>query len=303
MKSTAFLVLISLVACVTPPREEFFQDYLTLGNGYYDLKKWPEAERYYRRAMEIQPLVPAVAFNLARVLIEAGKLDDAVKLLQEIKTRDPENLLVRKSLAYVLFWKGQERNALAEYTSISEEMPGDLDTLYNLGLVASKLEETQLSRTALEKWLELNGTATVPKDVWIALETVYRKLEDAAGLKKVLESLVMSDPGNPARALELAGIWEKEGNWTQMVAKLIQADQILTIVTKTDAELRWKIGEIYLLQLSQPDTSLEWFGKAIEAKFANRTKAEELLARPEILNPEPIKLFFEEKGLLGGRAP
>ena len=58
-------------------------------------------------ALELKPVYAQAHCNLGRVLLEAGRLDEAIAHLQKALEIQPDNAMVRSNLAGALLKKGQ----------------------------------------------------------------------------------------------------------------------------------------------------------------------------------------------------
>lgn len=62
-----------------------------LGNLYFDSQQWPQAERWYRRALEVEPGNPDITTDLAVVYRYTGQPEQSLGLLDRVLERDPEH--------------------------------------------------------------------------------------------------------------------------------------------------------------------------------------------------------------------
>ena len=90
-----------------------------LGITFFMRERLVDAEKHLRRALEIDPKFTDAKTNLGRVLIDAGKLDIAIKLLEEA-TQDLTYENAEKAylnLGIALFKKGQYESAKKNFES------------------------------------------------------------------------------------------------------------------------------------------------------------------------------------------
>lgn len=296
MVHLAGVFVFLLFSCQTAPEVALAEDYLNLGYAYYELKNWNQAERFLNRAIQLNPANHAARFNLALTLLQLSKPEEAISQLEILLQDDPENTALLKTLGYAYYWKKDFEASRRTYQKALSILVQDRDTQFNLGLIAYELKEDNEAKKLLEDWM--SGETSVPDSLWPILENLYRRLNDDAGLTRVLAKIIEKNKNDQSRLLELAGLYAKAGHWEERVALLIQLDSLQSLQGKPDPRQRWDIGETFLFQLRQQDPALEWFGKAIQAGFRDVQRAEVLLARTEVLNPELIRSFFIEKRLL-----
>ena len=73
------------------------------------------AERGYREALKMKPDLDAAATNLGALLVEAGKVDDAITVLKGAIARRPDAGELRLNLAVALAQKGDQAAATKEF--------------------------------------------------------------------------------------------------------------------------------------------------------------------------------------------
>jgi len=73
-----------------------------IGNAFYGMRQATDAERAYRRAVELEPLLLDATFNLAGALVAQGRFDEAADCYRRILELDPRDDQARKNLEAVL---------------------------------------------------------------------------------------------------------------------------------------------------------------------------------------------------------
>lgn len=296
MRATAILSAVLLMACQTAPEVELAQDYLILGTAYYEQKNWSQAERFLGRAVALDPTNRAARYNLALSLLQQSQPEAAQPHLETLLQSDPDNTLLLKALGYALFWQKRFAQAQEIYRRILTLLPEDRETLFNLGLTAAESGDTEAGLRHLEAWLDQEPTP--PDSIWPILEPLYRRSGNEDGLLRVLPKLIEKNRNDLARMAELAALYERKERWQDQIDLLTRIDDVRTQQGQADPQVRWSIGEIHLLRLRQQDPAVEWFGKAIQAGFRDARRAESLLSRSEVLNPDFLRNFFVERRLL-----
>lgn len=85
-------------------RQDKFEDLATLGNGFFDLKNFEEAEKWYSKALEKNPEDVDVRTDLGSTFMERANpdLDRAIKEYQTSLSKNPnhENSLFNLAIAY-----------------------------------------------------------------------------------------------------------------------------------------------------------------------------------------------------------
>lgn len=296
MRAAALLSAVLLMACQTAPGVDLAQDYLTLGTAYYEQKNWSQAERFLSRAVALDPTNRAARYNLALSLLQQSQPEAAQPHLEALLQSDPDNTLLLKALGYALFWQKRFAQAQQIYRRILTLLPEDRETLFNLGLTAVESGDTEAALRHLEAWLEREPAP--PDSIWPILEPLYRRSGNEDGLLRVLPKLIEKNRNDLPRMAELAALYERRERWQDQIDLLTRIDEVRTQQGQADPQVRWSIGEVQLLRLRQQDPAIEWFGKAIQVGFRDARRAESLLSRPEVLNPDLLRNFFVERRLL-----
>jgi putative thioredoxin len=116
-----------------------------------------KARQSLQRALELEPENPGVAADVARLLLEDGRYDDAEELLSRLSREARDDPQVKSALALVSFARtAQEAPPVAELEARLERAPGDAQLRHQLsarrlmagdheGALALLLETLQLS--------------------------------------------------------------------------------------------------------------------------------------------------------------
>lgn len=155
------------------------------------------ALQWYQRAMRTAPELPAPAFAHAQALLDAGRLDDAVRAytglqrfrgelgatllalgalamlrhqpdeaawyLRRAVREAPRSLLVRQSTAAAELARRDARAALLQLEPALRGWPEDATLHYLLGLARALLRERGAARAALTRAIELDGRLDVAR--------------------------------------------------------------------------------------------------------------------------------------------
>ena len=125
-----------------------------------------QAERDYRRALELDPGFTPARFNLANLLNLLGNNAEAETVLQEGIERAPEEGELHYSLGLVLAEEGRFEPAAASLARAAALLPDRSRVRYNLGLVLQRLGRPDEAEAAL---LEANTLNPRDPDVLAAL--------------------------------------------------------------------------------------------------------------------------------------
>lgn len=80
---------------------------------HYDWQ-WADAEREFRRAIELNPSYPLAHLWYANLLMSRGRLDESIREVKLAQDLDPFSLVVNTNVAWVLQVAGRDSEALAQ---------------------------------------------------------------------------------------------------------------------------------------------------------------------------------------------
>jgi len=107
--------------------------YLTIGDSYYDEKRYEDAVNFWNKLIEAVPSQGHLVIErLKKTLFELGRFGDIIDICQNILAHDPKNLVARRSLAEFYEKKGETELAVEILEQIMDDYPDDLSTLVHL---------------------------------------------------------------------------------------------------------------------------------------------------------------------------
>lgn len=101
-----------------------------------------QAERAYRRALELDPAMTDAAVNLSALLIEAQRFQEATVVLQKALTSAPDDPLLHTNMGYALQGQGQLALAVQHYRAALEKTDS-AETRLALAQALSSLQRSQ----------------------------------------------------------------------------------------------------------------------------------------------------------------
>jgi tetratricopeptide (TPR) repeat protein len=116
-----------------------------------------------RRDVEIHDRNIRSLLNLALALVNGGKLDEAVALLEEVLVNEPKNYVALTSLALIFFKRGELRMAAETYSRQHLAYPADPAPLINLASIALREQDFIRANEYLEKAVALDGCSIMAK--------------------------------------------------------------------------------------------------------------------------------------------
>ena len=112
--SSSSLTLLKPALSRAPKAPELW---LALGVAYRALDDTAEAERHWREALALNPDYPQALANLADLVADRGRVDEALALYERVIRRDGRNAQARLNRAVLYFLKGQMRDGWRDYAA------------------------------------------------------------------------------------------------------------------------------------------------------------------------------------------
>ena len=114
------------------------------------------AEKYFRRALEIDTNSPSARFRLAKALSQQGQLQEAVSMLEQAGSLSAEGY---RLMGEVFQQLNQPRRAITNYEAAIKLKPDSPEPYYGLSQAFAKLGDAEKSREYLEKSAALRKEA------------------------------------------------------------------------------------------------------------------------------------------------
>jgi cytochrome c-type biogenesis protein CcmH/NrfG len=134
------------------------------------------AIKHYREAIQINPRLPGVHFELAELLhtsLDANIKKDAEQEYRAALSANPEDVKTECRLAEIDAQKGDIAQAFAEYSRAAELEPADTDAKLGLAKTLIEMNQPDKALTLLEQTVQLEPTNALAH---YRLGTLYRKL-------------------------------------------------------------------------------------------------------------------------------
>lgn len=200
---------------------------VNLGVGYGQIKNYPEALKYFYRALRLNPSHAYPPNGLGYTFERMGKIDSAVRYYSLALENNPRDPRMYDNLVCVLLASGRSASAESVLTRGMRQLPGDYMLLYDLGVASSLGGKRQAGSGSFTSGLKV-------------VEGKLLKTPDVGDLH-VYAGLFHARLGATAQALEEAS----------SAARLDSANEDVAI----------KIARVYSI-LGKKEKMLEWFRRA-----------------------------------------
>jgi len=173
-----------------------------------DEGKLDEAAEQYRNALRAKPNLAVGHYNLAMLLTKRGDLEGARREYEQAILYRPRYLEAHNNLAGVLSSLGDTAGAAAQYREVLRMNPDYALTLYNSGALLLKSGDLAGARAQFEAALRAN-----PEDVQSlsGLATALQRMGDLKEAQRRYEETVRIDPRNFWAWYNLGVIAAKDG--------------------------------------------------------------------------------------------
>jgi tetratricopeptide (TPR) repeat protein len=182
---------------------------LMLGHFYQSRNRFGEAEQQFRGGIGIDPQNPDLRASLARLYLDQGKKAEAEEFLKQVKRELANNSIGYRMLGDFYFAAGELDKAAAEYKSLWEEHPKDLEVKKNyiqLLILTNQLNDASRLNDEI-----LRSNPNDDKSLLYAgqIQTRNGRPNDAVA---TLQRLTKNDPSSGAGHYQLALAFQELGD-------------------------------------------------------------------------------------------
>lgn len=186
----------------------------------YEKTKDPSAAREtYEKALAINGNSPIALNNLA-VIYSANfdQFDKALELAKRALTAAPSNPSLLDTLGWVMFKKGEYRNALPPLQESAAKLADNPEIQYHLGMTHYMLGDEEAARTALQKAVQLPSAFPQKEEAQQRLAILAIDTQrPSEGVRATLESFLRQQPKDPAALTRLARLQVRDGPADQAI--------------------------------------------------------------------------------------
>lgn len=136
--------------------EDLGREYYLLADSYAELKKYDKALELYQKASRTGVKSEReLSFKIARTAALAKDWNTALKEYGSLLEKDKDNLLLKKSIAWIYGQKGDLKKAETEYEALYTVHSYDKDVCTNYILVLHTLKKDEQARAVFSSYAEL----------------------------------------------------------------------------------------------------------------------------------------------------
>lgn len=173
------------VAVQKNPKQADAYHYLGLVNDQMGQKA--DAEKNYKKALELQPDLEESAINLSAILVENGKYDDAVALMKKVIAKNPKNANAQVNLGMALSGKNDVDGANKAFEEAMKLEPNNGITVVTY---ASHLARNNKKDEAIAKLKQAEKISSSDAGVLASVALEYKNMKDFKTCVAVLDKAV-----------------------------------------------------------------------------------------------------------------
>jgi len=134
-----------------------------LGNVFLKKGGYDEAERHYRKAIQIKPYDVLAYYNLAYLLHIEGRVDEAIGCYRWVVQLRPSHADAHNNLAMALMSEGRSDEAVKHFEKALVIKPEDIEIHYNIALALAGQKQIDRAVSHLKKALEIKPDFTAAR--------------------------------------------------------------------------------------------------------------------------------------------
>jgi tetratricopeptide (TPR) repeat protein len=119
-----------------------------------------DAEKLYRRAIELDPWLAIAYTNLGNICFRRGEEDAAEKLYRKALSIDGVQPEAQYNLGYVMLERGEATDAVEFFRGAIKSDPRFADAYFNLAMAYEQTGDAEQARPCWRKYLEIEPTGT-----------------------------------------------------------------------------------------------------------------------------------------------
>jgi tetratricopeptide (TPR) repeat protein len=243
------------------------EDHMVLGSLYTVKHQQAKAEEQYKIAQSIEPESEEVVLNLARVYVESGNIDRAVKLIEAVPESD-RTARMEFTLGAAYEQLKRPKDAIAAYKRAADLQPGDVPSMN--ALAQALLNDGQLD-AALKEFQAISAADPEDANSLVHIGEIQRrqgKYEDAlATIRKARKK----DPDNleagynEGLLLDVLGRYDDAAaTYEKMVEQTSHANGAYTAEEKNNRGIFLeRLGSVYHEQ-NKTDLAIATYQKMID---------------------------------------
>ena len=241
------------------------QALMTLGNIYEKMRDFSKARDAYERLLSITPDFAPALNNLAFLYAEHLKQPDkAYPLAQKARSLQPGDGSIADTLGWVLYKRGEYRQALALFQESAAKSPDEPEIQYHLGMAHYMMGQSDAARTAFAQ--AAKSTTDFPEKREMERRQRLLTQESKAQLSlDELKALVADEPNDMLAQMRLGQAYDEQHAFSEAAA----AYQAVVKLNPQFLPALLKLAELYAGPLNSSSKALEYAKRARDIASSN----------------------------------
>lgn len=131
-------------------KKNVYSEYYIIAEEYIKLNNYSKAIEYYKLAMGDKSLKDAAYYKMGRTYSLNGEHDKALDVFNKLLKKDPDNINLKSSVAYLTAMKGESKKAAVLYKNLVLENPDNSDILVNYISILIQIKDFETASINLE---------------------------------------------------------------------------------------------------------------------------------------------------------
>jgi O-antigen biosynthesis protein len=255
------------------------EELLALGDKFFELQRWQEAEVSYKKASELDNNQVWIFYNLGRALAKQGKNVQAIEAYYQTIKIAPEFPDVYPVIGDLLYEQQRWQEASQAYIKAVEFYPHFAWGQYNLGRTLLKLNDEENATQAYLKTIEIDAEFVL---AYPKLVQLLNKQQLWEKLRQVCQQSLDKNADWQEAYFYLAKAQNQLGNYDDAIATY----HLVVTMLPNRYEIYEGLGDAYRLQLKRDNWNL-----ALD--IANQKKALENYYLALEMKPKHIPLYHK----------
>ena len=182
---------------------------------FFQMWRWAEVEREYKRAISLNPNYPTAHHWLSIYFRARGQLDDSLREIKRAQELDPLSAVISQNVAEVYLLKNDLNSAIAQCQKIIELDPNFPGAHDELGFAYLKQRRYEEAIAEFQKTVELSGRASrYQGDLGYCYAVTGRRAQALAIVKELEEKYARREAIGQYLACVYAGLGDKDQVFT-----------------------------------------------------------------------------------------
>jgi eukaryotic-like serine/threonine-protein kinase len=186
------------------------EPHATLGTINSQMWQWAEAEKEYKRAIELNPNYATAYHWYSMTLLYLGRKDESLAMIQRAREIDPMSSIIASAFAWVQQMRGDHQASVENLLKLIEFDPNFGITYATLGLSYLKTGRNAEAVAALEKAAQLNRYGVTLGNLGYVYAVTGKRTEAHAVIKELEEKYTRKETNGLFIASIYTGLRDKD---------------------------------------------------------------------------------------------